>query len=617
MAADGRSGQGAELNLSPEDEAKRRPKSRNLRPLARLLPFLLRYKGHVICAVIALLAASAATLAVPLAVRRMIDLGFSRDNAQFIDQYFGMMLVVALVLALASAARFYFVTWIGERVVADLKEAVFDHLLKLSLPFYEKTQTGEVLSRLVADTTQIKAAFGASASIALRNLVLFVGAVVMMIVTSTTLSGLVLLALPVIVLPLICFGRWVKGLSRKAQDTLAQSSAQAGESISAIQTVQAFVHEQQDLEVFTEAVEASFTAARARTRARAVLTASIIFLTVGSVVAVLWYGAQHVLSGQLTGGTLGQFVLYAAFAAGAMGELSQVWGEVQMAAGAAERLAEILDVEPTVTSPASPDTLPEPARGEIEFKAVGFSYPARPESPVLKKLSFKIKPGETVAIVGPSGAGKSTIFNLLLRFYDPLSGTIKLDGVELAEADLADLRRRIAYVPQETFIFANSVSDNIGYGRPGASMRDIKQAARTALADEFIRKLTDKYDTRLGERGVTLSGGQRQRIAVARAVLRDAPVLLLDEATSALDSESESKLQAALDNLMEGRTTLVIAHRLSTVQNADRILVLNEGRIVETGSHDSLLAKGGLYARLAKIQFRDGVQRRFELVSGE
>ncbi len=614
MAFESRSGQGGGKDLSPEEQAKRRPKGRNLRPLARLLPYLMAYKTQVACALIALIVASGATLAVPLAVRRMIDLGFSKENAQFIDQYFTMMLVVALILALASAARFYFVTWIGERVVADLKSTVFAHLLGLSLPFYEKNQTGEILSRLVADTTQIKAVFGASASIALRNLVLFTGAVIMMIFTSATLSGLVLLALPVIILPLIFFGRWVRRLSRTAQDALAESSARAGESISAIQTVQAFVHESRDIAEFDSAVEASFIAARTRARARAMLTASVIFLTVGSVVAILWIGAQHVLAGRLSGGTLGQFVLYAAFAAGAMGELSQVWGEIQLAAGAAERLAEILDVEPTIKQRAQPKALPVPARGEISLKDVNFTYPARPESEVLKNLSFQVKAGETVAIVGPSGAGKSTIFNLLLRFYDPEAGSIKIDGVELADADLADLRGRIAYVPQETFVFAASAADNIAYGRADAATGDIEKAAKAALADEFIKKLSQKYETALGERGIMLSGGQRQRIAVARALLRDAPILLLDEATSALDSESEIKLQNALANLMEGRTTLVIAHRLSTVQNADRILVLNEGRIVETGTHDALLAKGGLYARLAKIQFRDGVQRRFQVV---
>lgn len=617
MALENQREAGNSDKLSPEAESARRPKSRNLRPLGRLLPFMMRYRGRVILALIALIVASGATLAVPLAVRRMIDLGFSRENVEFIDQYFGMMLVVALVLALASAARFYFVTWIGERVVADLKTAVFDHLLRLSLPFYEQSQTGELLSRLTADTTQIKAAFGASASIALRNLVLLIGAVIMMIVTSVTLSGLVLLALPIIVLPLVVFGRWVRQLSRVAQDTLAASSARAGESIQAIQTVQAFTHEAEDLDDFGTAVEQSFTAARHRILARAVLTATLLFLTVGSVVAILWYGSQDVLSGRLTGGTLGQFVLYAAFAAGALGALSQVWGEVQSAAGAAERLAEILDVEPALNSPDQPKTLPHGKTGIIAFENVGFSYPARPDTPVLQDVSFTVNPGETVAIVGPSGAGKSTLFNLLLRFYDPETGQVTIDGIGIGDLDLSDIRRRMAFVQQETFIFASSAGENIRYGRPDATLKEIKQAAKTALADEFIAKLENGYDTLLGERGVMLSGGQRQRIAVARALLRDAPVLLLDEATSALDSESETKLQDALEHLMEGRTTLVIAHRLSTVKNADRILVLDEGRIVETGTHDALLTQDGLYAKLAKMQFRDGDHPRFEVVASE
>lgn len=617
MALDNQRELDAKAELSLEEQAKRRPKSKNLKPLKRLLPYLLKYKSRVVLAFLSLIMASAATLAVPLAVRRMIDLGFNRENVEFIDQYFGMMLVVALILAVASAARFYFVTWIGERVTADLKSDVFAHLLKLSLPFFERNQTGEILSRLTADTTQIKAAFGASASIALRNLVLLVGAVIMMVVTSLTLSSLVLLALPVIVLPLVVFGRWVRRLSRTAQDTLADSSAKAGESISAIQTVQSFGHEAKDRNRFGRAVEQSFDAARARIAARAFLTASIIFLTVGSVVAILWYGSQDVLSGKLSGGTLGQFVLYAAFAAGAMGALSQVWGEVQLAAGAAERLAEILDVEPAIKPPKRPRKLPDGKVGEIAFNGVGFSYPSRPGAQVLEELSFTIAPGETVAIVGPSGAGKTTIFSLLLRFYDPDKGSISIGGVPLKRLAVETLRGQIAYVPQEPYIFQTSVRDNIGYGRAGARAGEIKTAARAALAHEFILRFDEGYDTMMGERGVSLSGGQRQRIAVARALLRDAPILLLDEATSALDTESETKLQEALERLMKGRTTLVIAHRLSTVQNADRILVLNDGRIVETGSHDSLVAKGGFYARLAKLQFRDGAAPRFEVISNQ
>ena len=563
----------------------------------------MQYRGRVLCALAALMVASAATLAVPLAVRRMIDLGFSRENAQFVDQYFAMMIVVGLVLAVASAARFYFVTWIGERVVADLRSAVFRHLLRLSLPFYETVQTGEVLSRLTADTTQIKAAFGASASIALRNLVLLLGAGVMMVVTSATLSGLVLLAIPFIVLPLVVFGRWVRRLARDAQDTLAETSAFASENLTAISIVQAFGHEEHNSSRFANTVERAFDAARQRTLARALLTACIIFITVGSIVGILWYGAQDVLSGTMTGGELGQFVLYAAFAAGALGQLSEVWGEVQNAAGAAERLAELLDVEPEIKKPDQPVALPVPARGEVTFDAVNFVYPTRPDQTAIENISFTVKPGETIAIVGPSGAGKSTLFNLLLRFYDPTSGAISIDGVPVRSADPVEVRERIAYVPQDTVIFAATALENIQYGRLTAGREEVEAAARAALADSFISASPDGYDTWFGERGITLSGGQRQRVAVARALLRDAPILLLDEATSALDAESEAAVQSALDGLMRDRTTLVIAHRLATVVNADRILVMDGGRIVAEGTHADLLSQDGLYARLAKLQF--------------
>jgi ATP-binding cassette, subfamily B, bacterial len=574
-----------------------------LRPLLALSPYVARYRGRAILALISLTVAAITTLVVPVAVRRMIDFGFTPKGIAMINSYFSVMIAVVAVLALASASRYYLVMTIGERIVADLRRDVFAHLLSLSSSFFDSARSGELVSRLTADTTQIKAAAGASVSIALRNLLLFFGATAMMVITSPKLSGFVLLAIPLIVLPLVAFGRWVRRLSRNAQDTLADASAYASELVGAMRTVQAYTSERLAGARFGKEVEQAYQAARLSTQARAVLTAIIIFIIFSSVVAILWIGSNDVLAGSISAGRLGQFVLYAAFAASGLGQLSEVWGEVSAASGAAERLFEILHVRPEIAAPANPRALPEPARGDIGFDHVSFAYPTRPGVSALHDVSFAIKAGEKVAIVGPSGAGKSTVFHLLLRFYDPASGTISFDGVPIKAADPRSVRANIALVPQESVVFAASARENIRFGRPEASDAEVERAAELAHATEFIRRLPEGFDAQLGERGVTLSGGQRQRIAIARAILRDAPLLLLDEATSALDAESETLVQTALEGLMRDRTTLVIAHRLATVLSCDRILVMDQGGIVEQGTHASLVAANGLYARLARLQF--------------
>ncbi|MCX7348409.1 MAG: ABC transporter transmembrane domain-containing protein [Alphaproteobacteria bacterium] len=586
-----------------EDEARRRPKSRNLRPLLRLTPFLRPYRRQMVFALIALLAAAGATLAVPVAVRRIIDSGFTAENAALVDKYFLAMLAVVVVLAIGSALRFYFVMWIGERVVADIRDAIFSHLLSLSPAFFETQRSGEVLSRLTADTTQIKSAFSSTASIALRNVVMLIGTIFMMVASSPKLAGLSLLALPLIVLPLVTYGRRVRSLSRLAQDTLASSAAFAQERLVAVSTVQANVQEQAARNLFSAATAIAFGAAAKRTFARAVLTALIIGVAAGAVVVLLWYGASAVISGSMSPGTLSQFLIYAILAASSMGQLSEVWGEVQLAAGAAERISELLDEKPIITAPAVPQPLPQPPQGRLALNHVTFAYPTRPDQDALVNVSFHVKTGETVAIVGPSGAGKTTIFALAQRFFDPQKGTVTVDGVDVKKAVPQEVRERIAVVPQETVIFSGSVMDNIRFGKPEASQEDVLEAARAARVDEFAERLPKGYDTEVGERGVTLSGGQRQRIAIARAILRDAPILLLDEATSALDAESEAFIQQAIEKLTANRTTLVIAHRLATVRNADRILVLDGGQLVAEGTHAELINTSPLYARLAKLQF--------------
>jgi ATP-binding cassette subfamily B protein len=596
-------GRGLDVAHTPAPDERRKL---NLRPLAGLVPYIVRYRGRAAAALATLIVASLTTLIVPVAVRRMIDFGFSDKAVQLIDSYFAVMVLIVAVLAVSSALRFYLVTTLGERIVADLRSDVFAHLTRLSPVYFDATRTGEIVSRLTADTTQIKSAVGASVSIALRNLVLFLGGAGMMVVTSPRLSLFVLGAIPVIVLPLVGFGRAVRRRGRAAQDTLANASGYANELIGAMRTVQAFTSEKPAGSRFATAVEQAYGAACGATKARAILTAVVIFLVFASIVIVLWVGAQDVLAGDITPGRLGQFVLYAVFAAGGLGELSQVWGEISQASGAAERLSEIMAVQPAIRSPARPIALPKPANGDVTFHHVSFSYPSRPNIPVLENLSFGVRPGEKLALVGPSGAGKSTIFQLILRFYDPVSGSITFDGVRLTDADPAALRSRIALVPQDSIVFATSVRDNIQFGRPDATEAEIEKAAEAAHAAEFIRRLPLGFETPLGERGVTLSGGQRQRIAIARAILRKAPLLLLDEATSSLDAESETLVQQALKRLMLNRTSIVIAHRLATVQACDRILVIDNGRIVEEGTHASLASAGGLYARLAKLQFEMG-----------
>ena len=595
-----------EAGISIEETLTQSPAkgSARLRPLLALAPYVTRYRGRACLALVSLTVAAITTLLVPVAARRMIDFGFTPEGIARINSYFSVMIAVVAVLALASASRYYLVMTIGERIVADLRRDVFAHLISLSPSFFDSARSGELISRLTADTTQIKSAVGASVSIALRNIVLFFGAAAMMVVTSPRLSGFVLLAIPLVVIPLVAFGRWVRRLSRNAQDTLADASAYAAELVGAIRTVQAYTGERLANARFGNDVEQAYEAARVSTKARAILTAIIIFIVFTSVVAILWVGSHDVLTGAITPGRLGQFVLYTAFAATGLGQLSEVWGEISAASGASERLLEILHVKPEISAPAAPKALPQPSRGDLAFEEVSFVYPARPEVPAIDRVSFAVKAGEKVAIVGPSGAGKSTLFHLLLRFYDPTSGTISFDGVPVRQADPQAVRSHIALVPQESAVFAASARENIRFGRPQATDAEVERAADMAHASEFIRRLPEGFATALGERGVTLSGGQRQRIAIARAILRDAPLLLLDEATSSLDAESETLVQTALEELMRHRTTLVIAHRLATVLSCDRILVLDQGHIVEQGTHASLVAAGGLYARLARLQFQ-------------
>jgi ATP-binding cassette subfamily B protein len=580
---------------------RKRPSLSALRPI---LPYARRRLGRIAAALVALLFASLATLVVPYAIREMVDQGFHGGGA--VHVYFALLIGVVGVLAVASGARYYLVMTIGERIVADLRGDFFRHLTTLDQKFFDAEKTGEIVSRLSADTTQLKATFGSSASVALRNIFMFAGAISMMALTSPRLSAYVLVAIPLIVLPLYAAGRGVRERSRRAQETLADATAFASENLDAARVMQAFVAEEFTAQRYQQAADGAYEAARVMTRARAVVTAFGIFLAFASVVVVLRLGARDVVEGRMTAGVLLQFLLYAVLGASSLGQLAEVWNEVSQAAGAAVRIGELMAIQPTIVAPASPAALPAPVRGAVRFERVTFFYPTRPDDPVLSQVSFDVSPGETVAIVGPSGAGKSTLFQLIERFYDPAAGAVRLDGIDVKTLDPKELRRAVALAPQEPFIFGASVADNIAYGRPGASRAAIEEAAKRAAAHGFISALPRGYDTALGEHGVTLSGGERQRLAIARAILKDAPVLLLDEATSALDAANETLVQAALAELMKGRTTLVIAHRLATIVGADRILVVDGGEIVEQGDHASLLAKDGLYARLARLQFETG-----------
>jgi ATP-binding cassette subfamily B protein len=583
-----------------------RATSKNLSNLRALWPFLRPYRGLMIAALLALVLTASISLVFPLAVRRVIDT-FNVEQVGLLDQYFGAAIAIAALLALGTAVRYSLVTRLGERVVTDIRKAVFGRVIGMGPSFYETILTGEVLSRITTDTTLILSVIGSSVSIALRNLLIFVGGLVMMLLTSAKLTGLVLLIVPAVIIPILTLGRRLRKLSKENQDWIANSSGNAAEYLGAVQTVQAFTHEALTRKSFDVVSEKSFVVARRRIFARAWMTAIVIFLVFAGVVGVLWIGANDVRTDQMTAGTLVQFLIYSIMVAGGVAALSEIWGELQRAAGATERLVELLAIEDAVQDPTAPKSLPTRVSGAITFDAVTFHYPQRPNIVALDEVAFQVAAGETVAIVGPSGAGKSTIMQMLLRFYDPEIGGITIDGVNLRDMARHDFRKHIALVPQDAAIFAVSAMENIRFGRPEASDEDVIAAAEAAAAHDFISALPDGYDTYVGERGVMLSGGQKQRIAIARAILRDAPILLLDEATSALDAESERLVQAAVENLSADRTTLVIAHRLATVKKADRILVMDQGRIVAQGTHDSLIAEHGLYARLAKLQFTAGL----------
>ncbi len=574
-----------------------------LKTLARIAVFVRPYRRRLAVAIVALLVAASAVLTVGQGLRGVIDHGLVAGSAGELDRTLALMLIVIAVMASATYTRFYYVTWLGERIIADLRQAVFDHLLRLPPGFFELARTGEIVSRVTNDTTLLETVIGSSLSMAVRNFLLMIGGLIMLALTSAKLTLLVLLGVPLTVLPIVLFGRRVRKLARASQDRIGDVGAYLDESLHEIRVVQAYGHEAEDRRHFGERVEEAFAAARLRARQRALLVASVIFLVFGAVGVILWIGGHDVVAGRLTGGQLSAFVFYAVIVAGGAGTLSEVAGDLQRAAGAIERLLELLAVEPEIRAPQSPLLLPEPPRGTIAFDRVVFRYPSRPDTPALDGFALNVAEGENVALVGPSGAGKTTVFQLLLRFYDPQSGAVRVDGVDVRAVDPSALRRRIALVPQDPAIFAASVTDNLRYGRPDASEAEVRAACEAAYAAEFVESLPQGYASELGERGVRLSGGQRQRLAIARAILADRPILLLDEATSALDAESERMVQRALERLMARRTVLIIAHRLATVRHADRIAVMERGRIVAVGPHARLLQESPLYARLAALQF--------------
>ena len=599
----GRPGAGAQLAEQMSEAGARRERRRDVRPLGRLFPYAMRHKGHMAMAGVWLILSTAASLALTAAARGAIDNGFENDGAQ-LNLWFLLLGANALFLGFATAVRYYYVTKTGERVIADLRKGLFGRILTLDPAFYAAMRTGEVLSRLTTDIALVETLLTTSVSFALRNFLTLIGGTVLLFIVSPKLTGLVLLVVPVLLGPIFLFGRRVRTLTVASQDRFANAVGFAGESVDAIETVQAFGRESSAIARFGAAVEAAFGVSLVRMKARALMTAMIIVVMFGGVTLVLWLGAQDVIAGRMTPGALLQFVLLSVFAAGAVGALGESWGDVQKAAGAMERIDELMRAEAAIRPPETPTILPEPPTGEVSMSAVQFAYPGRPDLPALKGFSLTVRPGETVALVGPSGAGKSTVFRLLLRFYDPQAGVVSVDGVDVRAADPVAVRGRFAWVSQEAPLFSGSANENIRFGREGASDSEIRAAADEAQALGFIEALPEGFDTPLGERGKSLSGGQRQRMAIARALVRDAPILLLDEATSALDAENERLVQAALDQAMQGRTTIVIAHRLATVLRADRIVVMEEGRVVQEGTHQSLMAQGGLYAHLAELQFR-------------